>query len=294
MVSTRRSARSSGSGPVPREGEPAEPASGAALATVSRRRSREDSPRQRPGPAREIGSFHTAIVIHDKTLKQPVEVEKQGRKGNENAVVEGLDEMDEDGETLEEPPGWLPDGWIMEAHCDDDGSIYRYYTSSMSGYTFYSKVETLHFLFSGMDERFMESKACAEDNELHRSYTWLPGGWVIEIRAGGKTMEKMYKFYVHLPTGKRFLSKEDVLHYVNEGKVSSCDMDVLCDTRTDDNILAHLEFNPDGLPDGWVKEVIFRKCNDGIRKDPYYTDPVSHHVFRTLRPASKYAEKTRS
>ncbi|GJN36862.1 hypothetical protein PR202_gb25761 [Eleusine coracana subsp. coracana] len=77
-------------------------------------------------------------------------------------------------------------------------------------------------------------------------------------------------FYAHLPTGKRFLSKEDVLRYINEGKVSSCDMDVLCDTRTDDNILAHLEFNPDGLPDGWVKEVIFRKCNDGIRKDPVY------------------------
>ncbi|GJN36861.1 hypothetical protein PR202_gb25760 [Eleusine coracana subsp. coracana] len=125
MVSTRRSARSSGSGSVPLEGEPAEPASGAALATVSGRRSREDSPPQRPGPAREIGSFHTAVVIHDKTLKQPKEVEKQGRKGNENAVVEGLDEMDEDDETLEEPPGWLPDGWIMEAHCDDNGTIYR-------------------------------------------------------------------------------------------------------------------------------------------------------------------------
>ena len=92
-------------------------------------------------------------------------------------------------------------------------------------------------------------------------------------------------------------------------------------------ILAHVEFNPDGLPDGWVKETIFRKCKDGIRKDPvhqrsasnhlylvcwekllipfiihqqpqfdnisnlimqYYTDPVSHRVFRTLKSVLSY------
>lgn len=35
-------------------------------------------------------------------------------------------------------------------------------------------------------------------------------------------------------------------------------------------ILAMVEFNPDGLPEGWVKEIIFRKCNDGIRKDPVH------------------------
>ena len=31
-----------------------------------------------------------------------------------------------------------------------------------------------------------------------------------------------------------------------------------------------MEFSPDGLPGGWVKEMIFRKCNDGIRKDPVH------------------------
>ncbi|WVZ84582.1 hypothetical protein U9M48_031605, partial [Paspalum notatum var. saurae] len=95
-------------------------------------------------------------------------------------------------------------------------------------------------------------------------------------------------FYVHLPTGKRFMSKAEVLLFVDKGMVSTCDMDVLCDASTDDNILAHVEFNPDGLPDGWVKETIFRKCNDGIRKDPYYTDPVSHRVFRTLKSVLSY------
>jgi hypothetical protein len=34
----------------------------------------------------------------------------------------------------------------------------------------------------------------------------------------------------------RFLSKAEVLHYVNEGKISASDIDVLCDTKTDDNV----------------------------------------------------------
>ncbi|RCV32751.1 hypothetical protein SETIT_7G028500v2 [Setaria italica] len=233
---------------------------------------------------REKGS---SVISNGYTLKQPVEAHKQERQGKET-LVEELDGIDEDLRSLEEPPGWLPDGWIMEVCRDDGGSIYRCYTSPVSGCTFTSKMETLDYLFSGMEERMLESQESAEDNELLGSHTWLPGGWLIEVRAGGKKMNKMYKFYFHPPTGMRFLSKAEVLHYVNEGKISASDMDVLCDTRTDDNILAHVEFNPDGLPDGWVKETIFRNCNDGIRKDPYYTDPISRRVFRTLKSVLSY------
>lgn len=215
-----------------------------------------------------------------------MEAEKQGRHGIEDVVIEELDEVGEDLGSLDEPPGWLPDGWIMEVCQEDNGSIYRYYTSPVSGYTFTSKMETLHYLFSGMEES-METLANV-GNELHVSHAWLPRGWVIEVRAGGMKMDKMYKFYVHLPTGKRFLSKAEVFHFVNKGMVSTCSMDVLCDTSSDDNILAHVEFSPDGLPDGWVKETIFRKCHDGIRNDPYYTDPVSHRVFRTLKSVLSY------
>lgn len=102
----------------------------------------------------------------------------------------------------------------------------QYYTSPVSGYTFSTKMETLHYLFSEMDERVLESQACADDNELHvscthddviffvlllipfvlcfpafhmqRMHTWLPDGWAIEVRAGGKKMEKMYKVILDL------------------------------------------------------------------------------------------------
>ncbi|AQK43042.1 methyl binding domain113 [Zea mays] len=288
MVETRRSARRSGSGSLPADGAPSEPASSSPATSL---------------PPRENNGL---VISNDNTLKQTVEVEKQGRQGKEVLVVHELDESNEDSGSLDEPPGWLPDGWTMEVCQEDNGSIYKYYTSPMSGYMFTSKMETLHYLFSGVEERMLELQASAEDNELHESHTWLPRGWVIEVRAGGKKMDKMYKvdrcrgymswrvslcllqFYVHLPTGQRFLSKAEVLHFVNKGMVSTCDMDVLCDTSTDDNILAHVEFNPDGLPDGWVKETISRKFNDGIRKDQYYTDPVSHRVFRTLKSVLSY------
>ncbi|KAK8448444.1 hypothetical protein SEVIR_7G013300v4 [Setaria viridis] len=276
MVVTRRSARRGGNGPLPAGGAPSEPAPDAPTPpSVPGRRSRDALPTGRPGCAREKGS---SVISNGYTLKQPVEAHKQERQGKET-LVEELDGIDEDLRSLEEPPGWLPDGWIMEVCRDDGGSIYRCYTSPVSGCTFTSKMETLDYLFSGMEERMLESQG---------SHTWLPGGWLIEVRAGGKKMNKMYKFYFHPPTGMRFLSKAEVLHYVNEGKISASDMDVLCDTRTDDNILAHVEFNPDGLPDGWVKETIFRNCNDGIRKDPYYTDPISRRVFRTLKSVLSY------
>ncbi|XP_039771454.1 uncharacterized protein LOC120639658 isoform X5 [Panicum virgatum] len=266
MVSTRRSARRGGNGPLAADGAPSELAPDAPPPpSVRRRQSRDASPPGWPGRAREKASF---VISNDDKLKQPVGADKQDRQGRDIVVVEEPDEMDEDSRSLEEPPGWLPDGWIME-----------HYTSPVSGYTFTSKMETIEYLFSGMEERMLESQG---------SHTWLPGGWLIEVRAGGKKMDKMYKFYFHPPSGMRFLSKGEVLRYVNEGKISACDMDLLCDTSTDDNILALVEFSPDGLPDGWVKETIFRKCNDGIRKDPYYTDPISHRVFRTLKSVLSY------
>ena len=71
---------------------------------------------------REKVSF---VISNDDTLKQPVGADKQDRQGRDIVVVEEPDEMDEDSRSLEEPPGWLPDGWIMEVCRDDDSSIYR-------------------------------------------------------------------------------------------------------------------------------------------------------------------------
>uniref|UniRef100_J3KUK6 MBD domain-containing protein n=2 Tax=Oryza brachyantha TaxID=4533 RepID=J3KUK6_ORYBR len=196
----------------------------------------------------------------------------------------------QDAKDVDERPSWLPDGWIMEVNRGDDGTIYRYYTSPISGLTFMMKSEVLEYLFSRMDERFLESKNCATHNKLVMTHEWLPNDWMIEVRAGGENIDKMFKFYVYPPAGVRLFSKEDVLTYINKSKITPFDTNGQCDTSMKDNILANVEFNPHSLPKGWVKELVFRKTENGVRKDPYYTDPVSNYSFRTRRSAMLYVQ----
>ncbi|ONM06714.1 OSJNBb0058J09.3-like protein [Zea mays] len=203
-----------------------------------------------------------------------------------------LNEEEDMEAALVEPPDWLPDGWIMEVYRAEDGTIIRqYYTSPISNYTFTMKSEVLEYLFSGTDERMLESKERGAENTLQRQHEWLPKGWVMEVRAGGEKADKMYKFYVHSITGLRLLSKQDVLLYINEAKVSGCDTNEQCDTTSEDNILSKVDFRPSGLPEGWVKELVYRKTKEGlIRRDPYYTDPASSYTFRTLKSALSFLE----
>ena len=38
---------------------------------------------------------------------------------------EATKNLQSDDDDVDGRPGWLPDGWIMEVYCDDDGTIYR-------------------------------------------------------------------------------------------------------------------------------------------------------------------------
>uniref|UniRef100_I1PJ97 MBD domain-containing protein n=1 Tax=Oryza glaberrima TaxID=4538 RepID=I1PJ97_ORYGL len=113
----------------------------------------------------------------------------------------------------------------MEVYRGDDGTICRYYICPFSGITFTMKSEVLYYLFSEMDQSFLESKNCAVGNNLTRTHEWLPKGWRVEIRAGGDNMDKMYKFYVYPPDRVRLFSKDDVLLYIKEMKISEFDTD---------------------------------------------------------------------
>uniref|UniRef100_A0A0E0P5P1 MBD domain-containing protein n=1 Tax=Oryza rufipogon TaxID=4529 RepID=A0A0E0P5P1_ORYRU len=349
--------------------------------------------------------------------------------------------LQSDDENVDERPGWLPDGWIMEVYRGDDGTICRYYICPFSGITFTMKSEVLHYLFSEMDQRFMESKNCAVGCNLMRTHEWLPKGWLVEIRAGGDNMDKMYKrrhlrppppsmslqrgldntrssgdhrrlgratdivrdaAEAHRPldavagvvtmltdlrsslvSGKdmagcsngpvREVSTTDgagdmrgephvdaggvehmaapgeeaellaIVHKLGEADralerpmpglhrprcrrkytakhlhmkdlltivaMLAAHFQTLLEESlrlllhfyvyppdrvrlfSKDDILAILEFNPEGLPQGWVKEVVFRKTNTSrIRRDRHYTDPIKNYVFRTMRSAALYLE----
>ncbi|TVU30092.1 hypothetical protein EJB05_21698, partial [Eragrostis curvula] len=218
-------------------------------------------------------SSRIVVVISDDEEDEP------------QVMAQGV-EVEQDVES--EIPDWLPDGWVMETYRTDDGTINTYYVSPVSQSAFTTKSEALEYIFSGADERLLQSRETAAD--FLRAHDWLPKGWVLEIRAGGSHMDKMYKFFLQPKTGVRLHSKEDVLLYIKEMKISTCVTNGDCDTSTNDNILAHVELNPDDLPKGWVKEDVFRKSTKrGFQKYLYYTDPVSHRTFRTLKSALHYA-----
>ncbi|XVE64206.1 hypothetical protein DITRI_Ditri07aG0082900 [Diplodiscus trichospermus] len=46
----------------------------------------------------------------------------------------------------------------------------------------------------------------------------------------------------------------------------------------------------EGLPPGWTKEVRITKRANRVRRDPFYTDPVSGYVFRSMKDALRYVE----
>ncbi|XP_031378648.1 methyl-CpG-binding domain-containing protein 13 isoform X2 [Punica granatum] len=44
----------------------------------------------------------------------------------------------------------------------------------------------------------------------------------------------------------------------------------------------------EGLPDGWIKEIKVTKKKNVVRRDPYYIDPVSGYIFRSMKDALRY------
>ncbi|XP_074586311.1 uncharacterized protein LOC141841998 [Curcuma longa] len=230
-----------------------------------------------------------------------------------------------------EPPGWLPDGWIMEVRKGIQGRVYRYYTCPISESTFCSREEVIHYLMNARSEKLIDVKPETDSskiskclkmanhenvNEVKKSpVLWLPQGWIVELRVrkvGGNDEEK-YKRYVHRSTGSIFYSKEEVLQFL--------EVDHICDnlvstykgylktenskTESSDLVLSRVEYSPAYLPDGWIKEVKYRRnpeCKKKFRQDPYYTDPQSGYVFRTRKDCflfhdhgilSRYASKPR-
>ncbi|XP_058222921.1 methyl-CpG-binding domain-containing protein 13-like [Rhododendron vialii] len=125
-----------------------------------------------------------------------------------------------------------------------------------------------------------------------------------------------HECYVEPLTGSKFYSKPQVSEYLKNKKPStgeffggetslkveaSCNMKTLegasCASEQKERGVINKSVKkivieraiPDGLPAGWVKETKIQKRN-GIRKDPYYTDPVSGYVFRSVPDALRYLE----
>ncbi|XP_027340643.1 methyl-CpG-binding domain-containing protein 13-like isoform X3 [Abrus precatorius] len=125
---------------------------------------------------------------------------------------------------------------------------------------------------------------------------WLPDGWNVEFRTrkSGALMGSGYKCYIDPLNGYKFYSKPEVLRYLEtiKDKDNSCtlkkekkrtNMHSPTDAVVEKSTL-------EDLPPGWVKEVKIRKNSNGIRKDPFYKDPVNGYVFRSKKDVLRYLE----
>ncbi|KAJ6817863.1 methyl-CpG-binding domain-containing protein 13 [Iris pallida] len=200
-----------------------------------------------------------------------------------------------------DPPDWLPDGWIMEVGVTQAGDTFEYYLSPVSEQKFCTKKEVLSFLIATNDDGYAsEITSCSGDNgqivieQVENSHEWLPPGWLLEIRvlmSGGNAGQK-YKCYYDPFTGYRFYSKADVFHFLKSGKFSSpVSKQKRPSSGIPDIILAQIDYSPDGLPHGWIKEYKFRKPSkkgQRFKKDLYITDPAHGYIFRTLKDAIHY------
>ncbi|KAA8522376.1 hypothetical protein F0562_013263 [Nyssa sinensis] len=170
-----------------------------------------------------------------------------------------------------EYPEWLPHGWTMEVKTRKAGSRigmkYKCYIDPSTGCKFFSKPEVSRYLKSAMcDDSTSKQKKIDIGSVSNHCNDQLNGGKSSlkpELSQNLKTIK-----------GKSFTSKQ---------KKESIDK------HSVKNVVVE-RVPPDGLPPGWIKEIRIQKKVNGIRKDPYYTDPVSGYVFRSQKDALRYLE----
>ncbi|PIN27228.1 hypothetical protein CDL12_00021 [Handroanthus impetiginosus] len=147
---------------------------------------------------------------------------------------------------------------------------------------------------------------------------WLPNGWKMEekTRQSGFRKGAIYKVYTELSSGSKFYSRAAVARYMKtvehantknakkkvdhlEEPIPDVSPSCISMTNTDhipEKKLKNSSFKTvaiesaaaDDLPPGWIKEIKTSKSGNRIRKDPFYTDPVSGYMFRSKLDALRY------
>ncbi|KAI3453683.1 hypothetical protein Pfo_010346 [Paulownia fortunei] len=172
---------------------------------------------------------------------------------------------------------------------------------------------------NGDDNRLSSnSKVDARLLKTNDSPKWLPDGWIMEerTRQSGTRRGSIYKVYTDVSSGSRFYSRAAVTRYLDtvdhantmtvQNKLDNVDepfpdMSPQCLSMTNTGSIpeekkkgnsfktvATVSTAADDLPPGWIKEIKTSKSGNRIRKDPYYTDPVSGYVFRSKLDALRY------
>ncbi|XP_039064896.1 methyl-CpG-binding domain-containing protein 13-like isoform X1 [Hibiscus syriacus] len=116
---------------------------------------------------------------------------------------------------------------------------------------------------------------------------WLPPGWKVGVkrRRNGKK-DKCY----HAPCGElRFNSRAEVTRYLEKCGSKTEEKEKVSGKKPSKKVTVE-KAEAEGLPPGWTKEVRITKRARRIRRDPFYIDPVSGYVFRSMKDALRYVE----
>ncbi|KAL6986205.1 hypothetical protein U1Q18_019573 [Sarracenia purpurea var. burkii] len=173
-------------------------------------------------------------------------------------------------------PEGLPPGWIKEI------KIQTYYTDPVSGYVFYSQKDALRYLETGDFSSCLTKPRKRDEIEfLNEETSFSPN--TSELIGGKRKGSQKIK----TPDPKSCTSKRKQKGS-NKQSVDKVTSDELPPGGIKEIKIE--KTTPDGLPPGWIKEIKIEKKATGIRRDPYYTDPVSGYVFFSQKDALRYLE----
>ncbi|KAK6117088.1 hypothetical protein DH2020_049133 [Rehmannia glutinosa] len=269
------------------------------------------TPQTSNGDDNVISSVATGAIYQPKKYVLRSGTADQGLLGTpqpSNGDDNGLSSNNKIDATLvktNDSPKCLPDGWIVEEKTRQSGSsrgsIYKVYTDVSSGSKFYSWAAVTRYL-NTLDRANTSTVQTKHDNVEEPSPPGKKDGNTF------KTLDKVDEPSPHclsitntggIPEEKKddnsFKTLDNVdeqsphmspqrLSMTNEGgipkekkKGSSFKTVATVSTAADDD-----------LPPGWIKEIITSKSGNKIRKDPFYTDPISGYIFRSKLDALRY------
>ncbi|KAH9721833.1 hypothetical protein KPL70_006528 [Citrus sinensis] len=150
---------------------------------------------------------------------------------------------------------------------------------------------------NGHGKRHSENSSTKPVVDENNRPDWLPDGWVVELktRKSGSAVGRQYKVYIEPITGCKFFSMPEVLRHLESVKNRNSE----CERKTTPTETSKYEGTRKvvvekstvvDLPPSWTKETKIKKTARGIRKDRYFTDPVSGYVFCSKKDVFRYLE----
>ncbi|XP_073028115.1 uncharacterized protein [Primulina eburnea] len=167
------------------------------------------------------------------------------------------------------PADGLPPGWVKEIKTSKSGNKIRkdpYYVEPVNGYMFLSKKDALRYL----ETNNIGSCACMPKRKEFDN---------LKLNKNEVTPDNVGVPFLKPDTSP--LSK------------SMTDTDCIPQKRNSKHsfaLVASESTSVEGLPHGWIKEIMTRKSGNKIRKDAYYTDPITGYMFRSKSDALRYVE----